>query len=205
MKWEEILDVYARSTNSVRIQAADVQVKNISGQIMCQSHTTLGQVLENSAGIIVNQYLRILGRSSEYLQTDIELFNSKLEDVLPPDKWIVATDAWGGLFAIENAGVLEDREELFYFAPDSLLWERFDLGYADFIVWSASDRIKEFYEEFMWQGFEEFISNIEADKGIHIYPYLWAKECSIQTANKAIISLDELVKVNMEFSEKFSG
>jgi hypothetical protein len=199
MKWAEIVDVYAQSTNSIRIQAADVHEKNIS----CQSHTTLGQVLEHSSGIIVNQYLRILGRSNEYLQTDIEHFNSKFKNVLPSDKWIVATDAWGGLFAIGNTDVLEEKE-LFYFAPDSLEWERFDLGYEDFIVWSASDSIKEFYEEFMWQGFEEFISELAPDQGVHIYPYLWAKECILQTANKAIVPLEELVNINMEFSEQFS-
>jgi hypothetical protein len=203
MKWAEILDVYSRSANSVQIQAAEVKDKNVSDQRMYLSHTTLGQVLENTSGIIINQYLRILGRGSEHLQTDIDHFNASLKEALPTDKWIIATDAWGGLFAIENTNVLEDSEELFYFAPDSLAWERFDLGYEDFIVWSASDRVKTFYEEFMWQGFEKFISELAPDQGIHIYPYLWAKECVLQSANKAIVPLAELVTINMEFSEKF--
>jgi hypothetical protein len=54
------------------------------------------------------------------------------------------------------------------------------------------------------ERFEEFISDLGADQGIHIYPYLWAKECVLPTANKAIVPLEELVTINMEFSEKFS-
>lgn len=38
-------------------------------------------------------------------------------------------------------------------------------------------------------------------EGILIYPYLWAKECNIETASKKVVPLKELLGMNEEFSK----
>lgn len=34
------------------------------------------------------------------------------------------------------------------------------------------------------------------------YPYLWAKECNIETASKTVVPLSEILRMNDDFSKK---
>lgn len=38
---------------------------------------------------------------------------------------------------------------------------------------------------------------------ILIYPFLWSKECNLETASKTIVSSDELIRMNSEYAHEF--
>ena len=56
---------------------------------------------------------------------------------------------------------------------------------------------------FVWRRWRESAKNVEFDKAILIYPFLWSEEVNIETASKSIVPFDELFATNMEYREKF--
>lgn len=44
--------------------------------------------------------------------------------------------------------------------------------------------------------------SVAFDEGILIYPYLWARECNIETASKKVVPLAEIIAMNEEFVRK---
>lgn len=44
--------------------------------------------------------------------------------------------------------------------------------------------------------------SVALDEGILIYPYLWARECNIETASKKVVPLAEIIAMNEEFVRK---
>ena len=67
----------------------------------------------------------------------------------------------------------------------------------------AQGNIDEFYSSMRWTNWRESAKNVEFDKSILIYPFLWSEEVNIETASKSIVPFDELFATNMEYREKF--
>ena len=78
-------------------------------------------------------------------------------------KEIVADDIFGGIFVINGGKFNGDLGNVYYFAPDTLEWEDLDLKYSEFIYWAFSGDVKKFYEEFLWDNWEEEFSNIKIE------------------------------------------
>ena len=116
---------------------------------------------------------------------------------------IVATDVVGGIFAINLGKFDEGIGDVWYFAPDTLDWEDLELRYSEFIAWLAQGNIDEFYSSMRWTNWRESAKNVEFDKSILIYPFLWSEEVNIETASKSIVPFDELFATNMEYRDKF--
>lgn len=116
---------------------------------------------------------------------------------------IVATDVVGGIFAINSGKFDEGIGDVWYFAPDTLDLEDLELRYSEFIAWLAQGNIDEFYSSMRWTNWRESAKNVEFDKAILIYPFLWSEEVNIETASKSIVPFDELFATNMEYREKF--
>ncbi len=53
-----------------------------------------------------------------------------------------------------------------------------------------------------WSDWQTDVESVSFDEGILIYPYLWAKECNIETASKRVVPLVEIVSMNEEFVRK---
>ena len=52
-----------------------------------------------------------------------------------------------------------------------------------------------------WTDWRKDAEAVGFGEGILIYPYLWAKECNIETASKKVVPLKELLGMNEEFSK----
>ncbi|MCL2137839.1 MAG: DUF2625 domain-containing protein [Coriobacteriia bacterium] len=188
ISWDEIKSSLSTSPNRVEIFE---QPGSGSG------NTYLEAVAQNVDLIKVNGYLRLLGSG----QTDFESilrFNDKFREYLGEGRYAVAYDVFGGIFAITKTGFS-------YFAPDSLSWEAMEISYEGFISWVATSDINGFYQTFLWEGSDELISKAGVDEGISVYPYLWARECDIETASKRIIPLEEVLSLNYQFYTEFGG
>ena len=159
--------------------------------------TVLDIVVNNASLIVVNNYLRLLC-SGETEYENILLFNDKFKEFIGEKKYAVAHDVFGGIFAITESGIN-------YFSPDSLNWEDLKISYADFIIWISTQNINEFYESFIWSDSDDYIKNVKPNEGIIIYPFLWSKECDVNTASKTIIPYDELLVTNYEFYKDFNS
>ncbi|WP_179865675.1 DUF2625 family protein [Bacillus sp. AFS017336] len=114
------------------------------------------------------------------------------------DSLLVADDAVGGFFALNGGAFDGETGNIFYLAPDTLEWEDLGMGYAEFINWSLSGNIMGFYESFRWNNWKEEVSLISGDKGILIYPYLWAEGEELNNRSKSGVPIIELWGLNQD-------
>lgn len=182
--WNYFKEKLVNSPNDVQIFEKAESDKQLVG-----GNTVLETITGNVSFILVNKYLRILG-TSDSLYENIFGFTGEFRKVFGEEKYIVAYDVFGGIFASEGT--------IHYFSPDSLQWEDLDVSYEEFINWIANEDITDFYETFMWKDMDELLNRVKTDEGIFIYPFLWAEECDIETAFKKIVPYKDLLVSNFQ-------
>ena len=188
MNWSSVKNEFLNSTNSIEIFEKD----NVTDKY----NTIMEAIVNNTDSIVINKYLRLLG-SGQSLYENIFLFNLEVERAFGEKNYIVAYDAFGGLFAT--------RGTIHYFAPDTLEWEDLEMNYNEFVKWVLSENLRDFYSSFFWDKSEDMLNNLKLGQGILIYPYLWAKECNINTAVKKLVPYKEILEINAEFYGDFSN
>lgn len=194
--WNTIYKYLEESKNfiSVRYRSGDNRIISKDANSRNVNWYSIGN--DEILTITINKYLRLLDK--DYLDE----FNRQLISFHPGNKVIVAYDAWGGLFCIGNGDFTGQRENVWYFSPDTLDWEDLGINYLQFVSWTCSEDINSFYEAFSWEGLELYLDKITEDEAILIYPFLWSEECELVTASKKIVPFLELVKINDEFRKQ---
>lgn len=195
--WNEIKYILKNSTRKVKIinnKVYDDTLNNLN----IDKNSMLGQVITNTSGIFIDNYIRLFGNGSKDVSYNIYEYNLEFKKYFDDNMIIVADDVFGGLFS-----VTKEKNNILYFAPDTLQWENLEIDYKDFIKYISSEKIDEFYKSYKWSTFQEDIKDIKFNQGILIYPFLWSNECDIEKAKKSIVPFSELVQTNMEFREKF--
>ena len=187
--WSEIKEGFQKSPNNISV---------VSGAEMIEGDTLLDIVVNNASIIFVNKYLRILCSGNTDFD-NIFRFNKRYKNIIGENKYAFAHDAFGGIFALSGNGTQ-------FFSPDTLLWDDLEISYNGFIKWiSTVDISADFYSTFLWCDYEKYLQNVDFDSGVMMYPFLWAKECDVNTASKKIVSFDELLVTNYEFAKGFES
>lgn len=203
--WQDINEMLMSSNRQVVINLDKLEngIKSID-VLQVTSKSVLGSIILNTAGIVIDNWIRILGHESD---TNIGILSYNLVDqngvATKIDKMlIVAYDVVGGLFAL-NAGKFNiGIGEVWYFAPDTLEWESLEMQYSEFMAWVAQGNIDEFYSTMRWSTWKETCKDIKFDEAILIYPFLWSNEIQIEKADKNKVPVEELFKINQEYSKK---
>jgi len=190
-----------QSVNNINVNKKN-NVNNTLEKMGINEISTLGQVIINTSGIIVDNIVRVFANGDEIESKNIYNYNLELQNSFGNMKIIIADDIFGGLFAINNGAFQSKIGDIWYFAPDSLDWESLDINYSEFIAWVSSKNFNEFYSLFKWSNFYHDIKGIKYNQGILIYPFLWSKECNIETADKKIVPINELTSLNLEYINK---
>ncbi|SET16825.1 DUF2625 family protein [[Clostridium] polysaccharolyticum] len=196
--WQGIVDLTYKSNRDVNI----VLGNDINGQEDCQklkisSDSVLYSIVFNSNGIIIDNWIRIWGQSS-YNNEGVYYYNNKYTEYIS-GMILVGCDVVGGLFAI-NISRFNDKNLIWYFAPDTLEWECLDMKYNEFVAWTFQGNIDEFYASMRWKNWKKDVEDIEFNRAVLIYPFLWAKECDIEKATKKIVAIDEIIEMNFDYS-----
>lgn len=134
-KWEFYKEKLADSPNEICI----IEKKQNDRCLACES--VLDTITGNMSVMSVNKYLRLLG-TGDSLYENIFDFTNQYREIFGEEKYIVAYDVFGGLFASEKT--------IHYFAPDTLQWEDLEINYEEFLNWITEDDITDFYEPFLW-------------------------------------------------------
>ena len=165
------------------------------------SESVLGAVVVNTSGIVFDRWIYVIGQSSDNygILNFSEIMSFDSDGLL-----VVATDIVGGVFALNIGRFAEDQGMVWYFAPDTLKWESLEMKYSQFIAWLTQGDLSGYYSSMRWTDWRKDAQLVSCGKGILIYPYLWAKECNIETASKTVVPLSEILGMNAEFSKKLS-
>lgn len=205
--WQEIKNMIIKSNRQSFLNLDKIERGKESLDILkITSESVLGSIILNTSGIIFDNWIRVLGHDSE-VNRGILSYNLIKEDGVAQkiDKMlIVADDVVGGIFALNAGRFSEGIGKVWYFAPDTLAWESMDMEYSEFIAWIAQGNIDEFYSTMRWSTWKEDSKNVKFNEAVLIYPFLWSNEIQLEKADKKIVSAEELLNINQEYSKKFN-
>ena len=199
--WMQIKNRLDRSDRQIRIlENIDQSMDDLSA-VGASPDSVFGTVILNTNGIVVDNWISILGHSSTQ-HAGVADFSTRMGLDLGA-MLVVAVDMVGGLFAINMGKFDEDHGLVWYFAPDTLNWEPLGFRYSEFIARIAQGDINKYYQSFRWKGWEKDVEEIDGfNYGILIYPYLWAKECDIESSSRKAVPLKEIIGNNLDFAVK---
>jgi len=161
----------------------------------------MGAIAYETGGLLIDRgWLRILGSGHPRLTRNIVDWNEGRSSGF----LLVADDAVGGYFAINGGALGEDSRSMYYWAPDTLLWEPLEMGYSDFIQWSLSERLAKFYADLRWPGWEADLESVHADQCFNFYPFLWTKEGSVQGSSRKAIDTSAQYSLNVELASQIN-
>lgn len=102
-----------------------------------------------------------------------------------------------------NGGDLgEDTGCVYYFAPDTLIWESLEVGYSEFLQWALSGDLDTFNENVRWPQWQEDVIKLSATEAFTFYPFLWVQ--SEEARTRKVISLTELWEMQYQMKETFT-
>ncbi|MBS6600761.1 MAG: DUF2625 family protein [Clostridium sp.] len=194
--WNEIKSILKSSTKNIKILSSNYN--NSLNNLNINENSVLGQVIINTGGIFIENYIRLFGSGDEENSYNIYKYNLELKKYFDDNIIIIGNDIFGGLFSLNK-----EKNNILYFAPDTLEWEDLDITYKEFIKFVTSEKIDEFYKSYKWSTFQEDIKKVKFNEGILIYPFLWSNECNIEKAKKDIVPFSELLQINIEFKKRF--
>ena len=197
--WQQLLDLFEKTDRSIEIREGNIAhgAKEIQ-EIGASPESVLGAVVVNTCGIVFDRWVFVIGQSSDNfgILNFSEKMNYDSNGLL-----VVATDIVGGVFALNMGRFTEDQGLVWYFAPDTLEWESLEMKYSQFIAWLTQGDLAGYYSSMRWTNWCKDAESVSFGKGILVYPYLWAKECNIETASKTVVPLSEILGMNEEFSK----
>lgn len=163
---EEWLDAAKNDFEVLESDVNDSEDALVMLQISTES--PMGAIVYETGGILVDHgWIRLFGGSSERLTRSLPAWNQgrslNVHGEHPPFL-IVGEDVLGGVYAINCSGLGKDYGKLYYFAFDTLAWEPMDLDYAEFVWWTLTGDLHDYYADYRWRGWEEDVKKISPDK-----------------------------------------
>lgn len=205
--WELVSEWIKDATNKVLIVSKDeknAELALYNSQVTTRS--PLGAIIYETGGILIdNGWIRILGSGNKKTSRNISDWNigkSITEFGQQAPFFLVADDVIGGFFAINGGEFGQDIGQMYYFAPDCLEWEAMDMGYSDFIWWTLTGDLEQFYEGLRWNNWKEEIEKLENDKGIGFFPFLWTEYNDVNDLSRKPIPIDEIWSLQLDFKKQ---
>jgi hypothetical protein len=166
----EVLGRAARPAELLPCDAAAAEKALLALQL--ENSTALGAVAHGCGGILLDHgWLRLLGAGCEKFPRGLLEWNQvghaggRL-----PGALLVADDAVGGFFALNQGGLVGNPGEICWLSPQSLDWESLSIGYEGFLEWAVSPELTGFYSEWRWPGWEEDVKALAAGDGFAFEP-----------------------------------
>jgi hypothetical protein len=159
------------------------------------TRSPMGAVLYETGGILVDHgWLRVLGSGHDHLMRTLPGWNAGRSD----GYLLVADDAVGGFFAINDGGFGADVKNLYYFAPDILDWEPLKMGYSSFLERAFTGKIDSFYDWIRWPGWESDVARLHGDRCFSFYPFLFTREGRGGSGRRAEAPVAEMWGLQMD-------
>jgi hypothetical protein len=174
---------------------------NVLLEIQVTTRSTMGAIAYETGGVIVDGgWLRFLGSGHSRITRTLPGWNKGRSN----GYYLVADDAAGGFFAINGGAFGTDVKNMYYWAPDSLGWEPMNIGFTDFFVWSLSERLAQFYESLRWPSWREDAADLSGDRCFSFEPFLWTKEGSINSSDRAQVPVQEAYDLKWHLLQQLS-
>ena len=202
--WPFVQQMIDSAKNKIEVLPCDTNKAKLAlYQTQVTSRSLMGAIIYTTGGILVDGgWIRILGSGSKQLNRSVPDWNKgksykNFGDV--PGYYLIADDAVGGFFAVNNGFLGKELGKTFYLSPDRLVWEPLDMTYTDFLYFCFSDNLGEFYKNLRWLKWRKDLIKLKSDEVYNFYPYLWTKEGKNINKNKRKkVPVEEQFKFNMQ-------
>lgn len=198
-KWTVIEKTIKNATNSIKVKYSESGIYNGAKKLGVNPKSTLGCFLQHIESFVVNGYLRIANGNINGAGNMNSLTYAIREQYGYENILVIANDIWGGFFVINNGDLSDNKEEIWYFSPDTLEWENTEKNYTQFIDWVCSGNVEGYYQEWMWEDMEEDIKEFSEDEGVFTYPFLWSIEYELTTATRKKVPWVEITAINAQY------
>lgn len=166
------------------------------------TRSSMGVITFETGGLLVQHgWLRILGSGHPVLTRNIVDWNAGRAGGF----MLIADDVVGGFFAVNGGAFGADMGDVYYWAPDTLEWEPLGVGYSDFVRWSVSEKLDEFYKDLRWPSWQAEIAAVGSDECFSFYPFLWTAEGSMTGSRRHLVTSDEQYRLNVDLVTQLSG
>jgi hypothetical protein len=195
--WPVVEGWIKAATNKVEVLPADAaRGKEALFGAQVTTRSPLGAIIYSTGGILVDGgWLRILGSGHPRLPRSVPSWNKgKSADTLGdiPAFLLIADDAAGGFYAINNGQFGADEGKVYYNSPDNLEWEPLDLGYSAFLGFCFNGDLTTYYSEMRWKGWQSDVAKLGGDSVYTFAPFLFTKEGrDINKVEKGVVPIAE--------------
>lgn len=166
------------------------------------ARSTLGALADETGGIVVEGWLRLLGGAAAGVEANLASWND-LGGGSPP-LLCVGFDALGGLFAIDGGGLGVAPGEVCYFAPDTLAWEGVGLGHTDFVGAMLAEPATraDLFDGLRWPGWEADVAPLPFDRVLLAYPPPWTVEGRAANVSRSPVAAREVIRLGFDFARQ---
>ncbi len=208
--WELVLEWIDQATNMIEVLPKnEKQADSALYQTQVTTRSPMGAIIYETGGILVdNGWIRILGSGNEKLDRTLPKWNKGKtfnEFGEQPSILLIADDVVGGFFGINGGALGEDFGKVYYFAPDSLDWEPLDIGYSDFLWWTFTGNLSDFYSNVRWKNWIKDVNKITGNQGFSFYPFLWTKHKNINDLSKKAVPISEIWALQQDFVKQLNN
>lgn len=171
-------------------------------QTQVTTRSPMGAIVYETGGILIDGgWLRFLGSGHARLTRTLPAWNAGRSEGF----YLIADDAVGGFFAMNGGALGTDVKNVYYFAPDSLDWEPLDMGYSEFLQWTFSGKLDQFYDWIRWSGWEADVQKLHGDRCYAFYPFLFTAEGKGGRGHRGEVPVEEAWGLQMDLREQLGG
>lgn len=199
--WPDI-EAAAGAAGRMRVlPAARADGERVLLALQVTTRSPLGAVALHAAALLVDDgWLTVLGAGGEDRPLTLA---EPLGPGEPPDPalgTIVAHDAVGGFFVLDDGSLAGERGEVVYLAPDTLEWERTELGYGAWLDWALTGPLDAFAAGLRWPSWREEVAALAPGTALHFAPPPWTAEGrDLAAASRSAVPVRELWSLAHDF------
>lgn len=206
--WPIVQQWIDSATNKVQLLPADSsRAANALYNTQVTTRSAMGAIVYHTGGLLIdNGWIRILGSGNAKLNRSLPEWNKgKAAD--NPEKGtpflLVADDAIGGFFLLNNGGLGPDRGKMYYLSPDNLEYEALEINYSEFLLFCFTSDLNDFYKGFRWTNWETEVAALDGNKAFSFYPFLWTKEGKdINNVSRKDVPVEEIYLLMLDFRKQ---
>lgn len=206
--WKALRKQIDTAINKVDIMPVDTnQARDAIYQVQLSTKSPLGSITYMTGGMLFEEgWIRLLGSGSNRLTRSISSWNkgktyTEVGERMP--YLLIADDALGGFFALNQGGLGGDGGKVYYLAPATLQWQALEMDIPQFLHFCFDGDFEEFYKPFMSKNWRYEVTNLPADKCYNYTPPLWSKEGKKFTKSvRKYIPCEEQYTYNMLMRKK---
>lgn len=142
-------------------------------KLQLDTRSALGALAHGSGGLVVDSgWLRVLGAGCPALPRDLAGWNKLGEPGgRLPGALLIADDAVGGFFALNQGGLLGNPGDVCWLSPRTLEWEGLGIGYDGFLEWALCGELVAFYAPWRFAGWEDAVKTLGGGEAFAFEPF----------------------------------